>query len=214
MKYKLIPAFGFNFLTSFYDPITELIGFGKNFKRKVLKLAKIKDGKSILDIGCGTGDLILVAKEMHPNSKVVGIDPDKTVLDLAKKKIARARVFVELKRAYGEKLPFGNYKFDVVTSVLVLHHLPTKIKISTLREMYRCLKPNGKVVIADFGKPKNTLWKIILFFEKIFDEFFAEGRYIQDNLEGKIPIFMEQVGFKVKAINKRYRGVQFLIGTK
>ncbi len=214
MNYKIVPPFGFNFLTRFYDLLTESIGFGKKLKRKVLKLAKIKNGQSVLDVGCGTGALLIIVKEMHPNSEVVGIDPDKTVFNLAMKKIGKVKASIQLKRAYGEKLPFGDSKFDVITNVLVLHHLPTKIKIKVLSEMHRCLKPNGKVVIADFGKPKNTLWKIILLFEKVFDEFFDEGKYIQDNLEGEIPAFMKQVGFKVKVINKRYRGVQFLIGTK
>lgn len=210
MKYKAVPAFSFDFLTPFYDPITELLGFGESFKKRVLNLVSFENGEDLLDVGCGTGTLLIPAKMDNPDSKIVGVDPDQHVLDIARRKIEKANIEVGLVKAYGEDLPLENSSFDVVVSTLVSHHLPTEIKKLTIKEIYRVLKKNGRFLLADFGKPDNALWKVILAFESIFEE----AKYMKDNLNGKIPIFLEEAGFKVKDIPPPYRGVQFLLCIK
>lgn len=207
--YKIVPAFTFDFLTPFYDPITELIGFGQSFKERVIRLLELRNGESLIDIGCGTGSLLIPAKLKYPKSRIVGIDPDQIVLDIASKKISKNNVEVELIKAYGEKIPFESSTFDASVSVLVFHHVPAEIKKQIIKEVYRILKPKGRFLLADFGKPHNLLWKILL---KL--AIFEEGKYIQDNLSGKIPIFLEEVGFKVKEISTRYRNIQFLLARK
>lgn len=209
MKYKIVPAFSFDFLTPFYDPITELIGFGRSFKEKVLELVELENGESLLDIGCGTGSLLITAKLKYSKSRIVGIDPDQTVLDIARKKISKSNIEVELIKAYGEELPFKPSTFDAVVSVLVFHHVPTEIKKQIIKEVYRVLKPKARFLLADFSKPKNLLWKI-LFKLAIFEE----GRYIQDNLNGRLPILLKEAGFNVREVSNRFRGVQFLLATK
>lgn len=210
MKYKIVPAFTFDFLTPFYDSITDLIGFGESFKRKVIRMTKLQDGESLLDIGCGTGSLLILTKQDYPNSKVVGIDPDQRVLDIARRKIEKAKVEVDLIKAYSENLPFNPSSFDIVVSTLVFHHLPTEIKKQTIKEAHRVLKKNGRFFLADFGKPDNAVWKVILALESIFEE----AKYMKDNLDGKLPIFLEEAGFKVKDIPPKYRGIQFILATK
>lgn len=210
MRYKVVPAFTFNFLTPFYDFITELLGFGPSFKEKVIMLVHFQNGESLLDIGCGTGSLLIPAKKHNPGSRIVGVDPDQHILDIAQKKIKKAGVEVELIKAYGEHLPFNSASFDVVVSTLVFHHLPSEIKIQTIKEAYRILKKNGRFLLADFGKPDNAVWKAILALESIFEE----ARYMRDNLEGKLPVFLEKAGFKVTNMPPKYRGVQFLLAIK
>lgn len=210
MKYKIVPAFTFNFLTPFYDFVTELIGFGDSFKRQIVRMLKLKDGESLLDIGCGTGSLLILAKHNHPQSRIVGIDPDPSVLDIAKRKIEKKRLDVELVRAYGEDLPFKDSSFDVAVSTLVFHHLPTEIKKQTIKEIFKVLKKGARFLLADFGQPENTFWRIILAIASIFEE----AKYMRDNLDGKLPTFLREAGFKVKEVSPKYRGVQFLLAMK
>lgn len=209
-NYKPVPAFSFDWLTPLYDPITELIGFGTSFKERVLQMLNLKDGESILDVGCGTGSLLVPAKVNYPHSRVVGIDPDPQVLRITERKINRNNLKIELKQAWGEELPFPDSAFNVVVSTLVLHHVPSGAKIKIIKEVYRILKHDGRFMLADFGKPHNKVWKVILWLEGIFEE----AKYMKDNLEGRIPVFLEENGFRVKEISPRYRGVQFLLGTK
>lgn len=210
MRYKIVPEFTFDFLTPLYDLVTEHLGFGPPFKEKVLKLAHFQNGESLLDIGCGTGSLLIPAKRQNPGSRIVGVDPDQRILDIARKKIKKAGVEVELIKAYGENLPFNSASFDVVVSTFVFHHLPSEIKIQTMREAYRILKKNGRFLLSDFGKPDNAVWKAILALGSIFEE----ARYMRDNLEDKLPVFLKDAGFKVKDMPPKYRGVQFLLAIK
>lgn len=210
MSYKIIPAFSFDFLTPFYDPITELLGFGGSFKRNLVRKLNLQNGESLLDVGCGTGSLLLPAKHSNPKSRVVGIDPDQRVLDIAKRKIQRAELDIELTRAFGEDLPFEDSSFDVVVSALVYHHLPTVIKRKAMSEVYRVLKKGGRFLLADLGKPENTFWRIVLSLESIFEE----AEYVRDNLDGKLPLFLEEAGFRVEEMLPKYRGVQFLLARK
>lgn len=67
--YKVIPAFSFGFLTPFYDLLSEFVGFGQSLKKYVLDLAELQDRESLLDIGYGTGSLVIVAKTQMPELK-------------------------------------------------------------------------------------------------------------------------------------------------
>lgn len=210
MRYKIVPAFSFDFLTPFYDPVIELLGFGESFKIEVLNRVNFESGEDLLDIGCGTGMLLIPAKKYQPDSRVVGIDPDPHILDIAKRKINKQQLTVKLVNSFAEDLPFNNSSFDVVVSTLVFHHLPTEIKKQAMKEILRVLKKNGRFLLVDFGKPENSFWKIILALEGIFEE----AKYLQDNLNGKLPLFLSEAGFHVKEVLPRYRGIQFLLATK
>lgn len=145
-----------------------------------------------------------------PNSKIVGIDPDDLVVKIAKKKVAKLGLNIEIIKAYGEKLPFEDSSFDIVTNILVLHHLPTEIKKQLMQEVWRVLKPRRRFLVVDFGKPENTFWKILMVLQGIFEE----AKYLKDNIDGKISSFLQEAGFNVKEVCPSRRGVQFLLATK
>ena len=73
----------------------------------------------------------------------------------ATSKAARAGIDVSFKTALAEALPFADETFDVALSTLMLHHLPRKVRQQCLSEILRVIKPDGRVLVVDFGKPQD-----------------------------------------------------------
>lgn len=209
-NYKHAPALINTWLTSFYDPIVNIFGVGTILQKKTLQEITLQDGQRFLDVGCGTGTLVMFVKKKYPKSEIIGLDPDKYVLEIAKRKAKKNNLKIEFIQSGAEKLPFSSNSFDTIVSSLAFHHLPTKIKKQALKEIYRVLKPNGQFLLIDIGKPKNIPWKILLTIESIVEP----KEYIKDNLEGKLSSFMEETKFILKEIRPPYLGIQFLSGTK
>ena len=118
---------------------------------RIIELAEIKPGDTVLDVGCGPGSLTIKAKAKA--GKVFGVDAAPEMIELASKKAAEKGAEVEFQVSYAQKLPFADAIFDVVISRLVFHHLPGDLKRQALNEIQRVLKPGGKCLIVDFDMP-------------------------------------------------------------
>lgn len=187
-KYEYIPPSGYHWLTKFYDHLLILAGFGRKFREKIVNAIDIKPDDKILDVGCGTGIFLELLKKKYPVVSVIGIDPDQEALSIASKRLSLFQN-VKLIKAFAEALPFENESFDIVFSTLVFHHLPNDVKQKAVAEIYRVLKPRGKVVIVDFGTSKHrNKYRFITFWENF--------EYLEGNLKGLIPEFMKQTGFE------------------
>ena len=81
-----------------------------------------------------------------------------------------------------------------------------------MHDIYRVLTPGGRFLLADFGKPEGMLLSALFALSRFM--WAAEARYIQDNKEGKLPLFLKEVGFAVQELPPRYKGVHFLLATK
>ena len=139
----------------FYDFIVwiMLLGRGRAFREDILKLAGLQPGDTVLDVGCGTGTLAIAAKaHVGPNGSVTGIDASPEMLERAVKKARRAAADVTFRLAAAQALPFDDGQFDVVTSTVMLHHLPKPSRVQCFREIVRVLKPQGRVLVVDFAK--------------------------------------------------------------
>ena len=210
MGKKFTPALAYDFLTPFYDRVNNLLGYGKSFKRMALELSEIGDGEKVLDVGCGSATLLIEAKTRYPNSDFVGLDPDKQILQVAQRKLERAGVKARLMQGFAQELPFPPASFDLVISTLIFHHLSAPVKKEAIREIYRILKDKGRFLLADFGQPDNIFAKLLLNLGSIFD-----GRSnMKDNIDGRLPVFLDEAGFKVVQLDARYRGVQFWLAIK
>jgi ubiquinone/menaquinone biosynthesis C-methylase UbiE len=212
MSYQPVPALGKDWLAPFYDVLLAMVGWGPQLTENMLERAHIQDGERVLDVGCATATLLIAAKARYPAAHLVGGDPDGRALQIARKKIARQRVEVEAVQARAENLPFQPSSFDLVMSSLMFHHLPTEIKQQAMHDIYRVLTPGGRLLLADFGKPEGVLLSTLFALSRFM--WAAEARYVQDNKEGKLPLFLQDVGFAVQELRPRYRGVQFLLATK
>jgi len=144
-----------------YDAVQPLITFGQERRLNTWVADKLDlgDGSRALDVGCGTGLLTVAIAERHPSCEVVGIDASKPMLRVARRK--RSRPNCSYKQAVAEHLPFDDEFFDVVTSALFFHHVNREYKARSLNEALRVLKPNGRLLTADMGRPYTFLgWAV------------------------------------------------------
>ncbi|MEO7434066.1 MAG: class I SAM-dependent methyltransferase, partial [Candidatus Binatia bacterium] len=119
---SFIPALGSSWLTPLYDTVSWLIG-ERALKRTLIRQAQIAPGADVLDLGCGTGTLALLIKEMQPAANVSGVDIDPQILAIARGKIAAAGVEIRLVEGSATAPPLPPASFDRVLSTLMLHHL-------------------------------------------------------------------------------------------
>jgi ubiquinone/menaquinone biosynthesis C-methylase UbiE len=142
----------------YYDLAVNLTTLGQAgcLRKMTVDNALIKSGDRVLDVGCGTGEVTLLAKTRTKGGQVYGIDPAPEMIAVARKKAGRKGLEVDFRVGVIESLPFEESTMDVVTSSLMMHHLPEDLKGRGLAEIYRVLKPGGRLLIADFMRPTGS----------------------------------------------------------
>jgi len=144
--YDLMARFGMRFI---------LGGSEQALRQTTADLAQLQPGEAVLDVGCGTGTLALVAKErVGAAGRVSGIDPSAQLLTRARRKAARRGLEINFQLGEIEQLPFPDQSFDVVLSTLMMHHLPDDLKRQGLAEIARVLKPGGRLLVVDARRPE------------------------------------------------------------
>ena len=145
-----VPAAGADWLLPFYDPLTRLLGT-RSALRRLVEQAGLAPGQRVLDLGCGTGALTLVAKGAQPGIEITGLDPDEKALARASRKAERAGLAIAFVQGFGDALPFPDASFERVLSSFMFHHLESAQKPGVLRELRRVLRPGGRLHLLDFG---------------------------------------------------------------
>lgn len=186
-----IPPLRFHWLTSFYDSLVAITTREAFFKKLIVdKVANVK-GNNLLDVGCGTGTLTKLIAEKSPKHTVIGLDADQTALDISQKKVIGKDLNISFRHGFGQKMPFDENSFDIVVSSLFFHHLNSSAKLATLTEIRRVLKPDGTLIIADWGKPTSIFQRILFFVVQVLDGF----ETTKDNVDGVIPSVVVESGF-------------------
>jgi len=205
-----IPALSFRFLTPFFDFIQKYIVRDVRYKSLLIEQANIQPGQTVLDLGCGTGTLAIMAKEAQPRADVTGLDADPKMLEMAVEKSAAQNIEVKFDVGFTDKLPYPDASFDRVMSSIMIHHLKTPEKEATAREVFRVLKSGGELHIIDFGKPVTGYGKLLGPFLHKFEE-------ANDNIDGRLPEIFSMPGLKTKITGhfKTFFGdLAFLSGKK
>ena len=156
-------------IASRYDLINDWQSFGlhRRWKRRVADLARVRPGDIVLDVCCGTGD---IAFELaRRGAQVTGLDFSEPMLTVARGRMKKAEW--RMKNGAGPepvflqgdalKLPFADGSFDVVTVGYGLRNLADWQ--AGLREMVRVARPGGRLVVLEFGKPDNAVWRWLYF---------------------------------------------------
>lgn len=191
-KKKFIPVLGYDWLTAFYDLTIKLTMPEKKFRAKIIDELEPKNDEKILEFGFGTGQNIILAQQRNDKTKLIGVDIDPKVREIAKYKIKKLGLNITLDLYDGTTLPYTDNSFDKVFSSLVFHHLDKETKLSCLKEIYRVLKPNGQLSIGDWGKAKSKIMRFAFYVVQILDGF----KTTNDNVNGLLPKYIGQAGFK------------------
>lgn len=142
----------YDLLVWFFDTFV-LRGKLRKLRQRTADLAQLQPGEAVLDVGCGTGALAMVAcKRVGTTGRVCGIDPGPRQIARARSKAERASLPIDFQVGMIEQLAFPDQSFDVVLSTLMMHHLPDDLKRQGLAEIARVLKPGGRLVIVDFKR--------------------------------------------------------------
>src|SRR4029450_1170866 len=150
-----LPAAGYDWLLPLYDPFVKLFGRDRA-RRALVEQAAIRSNDRILDIGCGTGTLATLVKQLHPDVDVVGLDPDPKAIARARSKAQRAAVSIQFDQGFSQYLPYPDGSFEQVFSSFMFHHLDSDVKLNTFCEVRRVLRPGGVLHLLDFGGPKSS----------------------------------------------------------
>ena len=148
-----------------YDLLNDLQSFGlhRRWKRRVVDLAAVKPGDHALDLCCGTGDLALALARR--GAKVVGLDFSGGMLEIAEKRRQKnlESPIADLKFIQGDaqQIPFPDRSFDIITVGYGLRNLTNWE--AGLAEMTRVARSGARLVVLDFGKPPNAVWRTLYF---------------------------------------------------
>lgn len=138
--------------------------FGQHnlWKRFTVNQTGLREGESALDVCCGTGMITVdLARRTGPRGKVVGLDFSENMLEIARAYVRKTGVqdIVELVQGNAMELPFPDNTFNCATIGYGLRNVPDMKK--TLAEMFRVVKPGGRVVSLEFAKPYMPVFKQI-----------------------------------------------------
>jgi ubiquinone/menaquinone biosynthesis C-methylase UbiE len=144
-----LSAAGKDWLLPFYDLFTRLLGVGA-VHNMLLHQSAIESGHKVLEIGCGTGNLTLLAKRLNPDAHFVGLDPDPKALARARRKARRSGSTLKFEQGFSEQLPYPDASIDRVLSAFMLHHVQPDAKLLTIQQAFRVLRPGGSLHLVDF----------------------------------------------------------------
>lgn len=145
-----------------YDLINDIqsLGAHRRWKRGVARLANIKPGDRALDVCCGTGDISFALA--RTGAEVTGLDFSDEMLKVANERnppsAMRRPQFVQ---GDAQKTIFADGTFDAVTVGFGLRNLASWE--AGLDEMMRVAKPGARLIVLDFGKPDNSVWRAVYF---------------------------------------------------
>ena len=156
-------------------------------------MCNLPPNKTILEIGCGTGNGSKLIKKYFQAKRIYATDLDKRMIDIAIKKNDDDSISFEVQSA--TKLKYKNNYFDAVFGLGVIHHIPDWK--GCLMELRRVLKPNGPLIVEDlsietFSTPLGKLMKKIL--EHPYNTMHKENEFVD---------YLKKIGFKI-VVYKRY----------
>ena len=156
-----------------YDLLNDLQSFGlhRRWKRRVAGLAAAAPGARALDLCCGTGDIAFALARR--GAETTGLDFSEKMLEVAENRNQKSEIRNQKKsppsairhpqfiRGDAQQIPFPDNSFDIVTVGYGLRNLASWER--GLDEMFRVARPGARLIVLDFGRPQNALWRRIYF---------------------------------------------------
>jgi len=147
-----------------FEKMTNILPFRLLRKKILSKLKDFNPKGTLVDIGCGSGNLIIQIAESFPDLNLIGIDIASEILEFAKKRALDRSLGkrIEFKIGNVEKLPFSNESIDFIISTFSLHHWENPVK--GFNEIHRVLKRDGTMLLFDFRRDSPRFFYGILTF--------------------------------------------------
>lgn len=151
-----------------YDLLNRVLSLGidVSWRKRAIGYLKSIEPQEILDVATGTGDVAIMAARILNPRRIVGIDIANQMLEIGRKKIAKEGLegVITMETGDSENLPFPDQTFDAVTVAFGVRNFENLEK--GLAEMFRILRPGGKVVILEFSRPR------LFPFKQIYNAYF------------------------------------------
>jgi demethylmenaquinone methyltransferase / 2-methoxy-6-polyprenyl-1,4-benzoquinol methylase len=211
----------FESISKDYDLMNDLITFKyhSKWKKEIAMIGKEDNPKVILDIATGTGDIAINLSKLK-DSQIIGVDISEKMLNVAGDKIRKMNITnITLELSKAEKLKYKNNFFDLISIGYGVRNFEDLI--NGLKESYRVLKKNGKLIILETSVPNNFLIKYLyLLFTSIyvplisfiFTKNIKAYNYLLDSTkefphEKEFKKILGSVGFKNIASKKKFFGI-------
>ncbi len=214
-----------------YDFMNRFLSGGIDvyWRKAAIKRLKDIDPNRILDIATGTGDLAILAARYFPKARITGIDISTGMLECGRKKIANLLLNnkIELLEGDSEAINFDEGTFDAVTVAFGVRNFANLQK--GIGEMHRVLKPGGRMVILEFSKPCQRIFKTLYaFYMKVVApgvaSWVTRNKQAYQYLHNSVKAFpegeeflhvLQQSGFKEISLNRLSLGIcTIYCGTK
>jgi demethylmenaquinone methyltransferase / 2-methoxy-6-polyprenyl-1,4-benzoquinol methylase len=179
-----------------YDKYMKRITLGReeSLRKMTVDLALVKEGESVLEIGCATGSLTIVAKKQAGSSgSVSAIDLIPGMIDASREKAKKAGLDINFQTGSIESIPFQDQQFDAVICSFMIFHMSEQVRNKGIEEIFRVLKPKGRLLVLDVAVPPRVWSRGLL---KLFLGFLFKHEL--EELEPKL----ESTGFSKIEISK------------
>lgn len=194
VKNLFVPAAGVHWLTPFYDAAVALLARERTWRPRLVNQVAPRPGERILDLGCGTGTLTLMLQQACSEAEVIGFDVDRDALRIARAKANAAGIPISFWHGRADDpstVPmFRSASFDKIVSAIPFHHLTTEQKLRAFAHARNLLRTGGEMHVADWGKPANSVMRGLFYLVHALDGYSNTS----DNVEGRLPEFMREVG--------------------
>jgi len=195
-----------------YDLMNDIMSFGAHrlWKRIFIDLVNPSYGDKIIDVGSGSGDLVLEIQKKYLNANIDVVDLNKEMLEEGKKRIRKGNVNFYQQNA--ESLRFSNNSYDKYLISFCLRNI-TNIDQS-LREAFRILKPGGQYYCLEFSKPSSFFVSNIYSYYKsnlipTFGKIFSNNRDAYNYLNESIDMFPNQDDLKKRMGSVGFKSIKF-----
>ncbi|MCQ2052528.1 MAG: bifunctional demethylmenaquinone methyltransferase/2-methoxy-6-polyprenyl-1,4-benzoquinol methylase UbiE [archaeon] len=228
----------FQSIATRYDKVNNIMSVGmiKHWHKFMFKKAGNISGFHVADVGCGTGEITLMAsKKVGKNGAVKGIDITLEMLEIARAKERNMNLFKNIEWVIGDALniQYPDNTFDLVTSGYMLRNVTDIPK--AISEMFRILKPKHKVIIAELAMPKNKIFRFVhnIYVFKIvpwYGRHFNDGKIIDGKMaaydwltlslknfpygDDMVKILKEKGFTDTKFYSKSFGAINIYVGTK
>jgi demethylmenaquinone methyltransferase/2-methoxy-6-polyprenyl-1,4-benzoquinol methylase len=176
------------------------VGIDVWWRKKAIAQLKALQPKQVLDVATGTGDVAILAYSILQPDRIIGIDISEGMLEIGRKKVTEKNLqqHIELLSGDSETINFPDNSFDAITVAFGVRNFQDLEK--GLKEMLRVLRPGGKLVVLEFSRPSNFVFKGIYNFYMnilcpLFGRMFAKNQTAYRYLNNSVQAFPERQQF-------------------